>query len=683
MFRIAIDGPAGSGKSTISELLSEKLKFEHIDTGAMYRAITLKALRLKINLEDESAYDFLSSTTLNIEGKKIFMDGEDVSEEIRTVEVTTNASTSAKLGTVRTYLVDLQRQISESKNVIMDGRDIGTVVFPDAELKIYLDATPEERARRRMIEREKSGVRKSFEETLEEIKTRDFKDSTRAISPLKCADDAIRIDSSNMTIEEVVNEIINYVNKRGINKMSDKVYNVGQEVTGTIINVANDAIYLEIGECKGVVYSNDLAQYQEGQKLRDSYFEGGEFKGLIKQIGKDRRSEATLLILSTKLYAAKGKLEQFKAFKESNEIIKCKVVAVNNGGLNLTYKGIEDIRIFLPARNIFVRRDALGKLKGELLDVVVTEVDEDKIQVIVSHSEAQKKILKEKREQELQSLHVCDVLEGTVITLTDFGAFVKVGDLTGLLHKSEIDYKNVKKIEDVLKVGQNVTVKIIKLEGNKIGLSIKALHPHPWDILKEKFHVGDVFDGEVTNVISAGLIIKLTDEYSGLMPNVEYSWRTNEKVAENVQIGDTVTVKIMNIDDVKKRVSLSHRETIENLWKNIKVNAGDVINVEIASIQEKGALVNYCTITGFLPINEVTEAKRIQRVDEVFNVGDKVDALVLEVDPGIERLVVSVKKLDSKKERAEFDKFLEKQEEETPSTTIADLLGENLDKFSK
>lgn len=218
MFKIAIDGPAGAGKSTIAKILAKKLGIEYIDTGAMYRAITLKALRLGIDMEDEDAYGFLSTTSLDIINGKFIMDGEDVSTLIRSVEITENVSTPSKIGVVRSFLVDYQRIISNSKSVIMDGRDIGTVVLPNAELKIYLIASVECRALRRMKEREESGIYKSLAETMEEIEVRDHKDSTRKISPLKCAEDAVVVDSSDMSIDEVVDCIINLVNERGLIK---------------------------------------------------------------------------------------------------------------------------------------------------------------------------------------------------------------------------------------------------------------------------------------------------------------------------------------------------------------------------------------------------------------------------------------------------------------------------------
>lgn len=672
MFKIAIDGPAGAGKSTISKLLAKRLNFEYIDTGAMYRAITLKAIRLGIDMEDESAYGFLKDTKLDIENGRVFLDDEDVSIPIRSVEVTNQVSTPSKIGVVRTFLVDYQRKISKSKNVVMDGRDIGTVVLPNADLKIYLDATVECRAKRRMLERLEKGVVLSLEETIDEIITRDTKDSTRAISPLKKADDAVVIDSSDMTIDEVVNEIIKLVYERGFKTMSKEKINEFQTVRGRVINVTKDAIYLELDEGeKAVIYPNDLDGYNEGQKLRDSYNEGQEFEAQVKQITKDRKTGEPVYILSTKLEAEKAKLAIFEELKEKDEIISCKVVHVTHAGADLVY---HDLKVFMPLRNVDLNEEALRKMVGQSMDVIVTYVNKDRMQVQVSNILALKKKARLAKEDALSKINVGDVLEGTVVEVLPYGAIVNLGVVSGLLHVSEMSHKMVKNANDVYKVNDKVTVKVIKKENDRIGLSVRALTPHPWDVLKEQYHVGDVFEGEIVKIIDAGLIIKLTDEYSGLMPRVEYSWLVNDRLDGKYNEGDKIKVQVMAIDDKKKRVTLSHRATVENTWGSIKVRKGDEITVTVATIEERGAKVNYLNVTGFMPVNEVTATRRIQKVDEVFPVGTEVQVLVIDADPSRAKLVVSAKGLELAKERAEFDKYFKDQENETPTSTLGDVL---------
>lgn len=671
MFKIAIDGPAGSGKSTISKLLAKKLNFEYIDTGAMYRAITLKALRLNKDLEDENSYDFLSTTILDIANGRVLLDNEDVSEAIRSVEVTNQVSTPSKIGVVRSFLVDYQRKISESKNVIMDGRDIGTVVLPNANLKVFLTASVECRAKRRMLEREEKGVVLSLEETIEEMIVRDTKDSTRAISPLKQADDAILVDSSDMTIEEVINEIIKLAIERGLKIMSKERIYEGQNVRGRILNVTKDAIYLELAEGeKAVIYSNDLLNYVEGQKLRDYYNEGQEFDAQVKQVSKDRKTGEPLYILSTKLEAEKAKYEIFEELKEKDEIITVKVDRVSRVGADVIYK---ELKAFLPIRNIDLPEEALKQLRGQTLEVIVTSVVKDKMQVQVSHVQAMKKKERLAKEQALSEIHEGDVLEGTVVDVKPYGAIVSFGAVSGLLHVSEISHKMVKHAGDVYKVNDSVKVKVIKLEGDRISLSVRALTPHPWDVLKEQYHVGDVFEGTVAKVMEIGLLIKLTDEYTGLMHRNEYSWLVNERLEGKYNEGDTIKVQVLAIEDAKKRVSLSHRATKENTWGSINVKKGDTITVTVASIEEKGAKVNYLNVTGFMPVNEATSTKRIGKVDEVYEVGAEVEVLVLDVDTSRAKLVVSAKALELAKERAEFDKYFKIQESETPSTTLGDV----------
>ena len=205
---IAIDGPSAAGKSTIAKRLAAKLNYVHLDTGAMYRSTALKATRNGIALDDEKGVcEMLENTEIILtpEGK-VFLDGEDVSTAIRTDDISMAASAVSKLKNVRADLVKRQQQMAEAGGFIMDGRDIGTVVLKNAELKIFMTASAEARAKRRYDQNIAQGIPTSDVETIaEEIRKRDYDDTHRAESPLRKADDAVEIDTSDMTIEEVVN----------------------------------------------------------------------------------------------------------------------------------------------------------------------------------------------------------------------------------------------------------------------------------------------------------------------------------------------------------------------------------------------------------------------------------------------------------------------------------------------
>ena len=212
---IAVDGPAGSGKSTISKLLAKELGLVYLDTGAMYRLFTLKMLKENVSFSDnDKINELLEKLNINIENDKFYLDDEDVSEEIRKTDVAENVSKTAAIDEVREKMVSLQREFSKSKNVILDGRDIGTVVFPEADIKIFLVADPRERAERRFKELKAKGENISLDSIYENILKRDKLDSTRENSPLKKANDAIEVDTTGKNIEEVKNIILNlYINK--------------------------------------------------------------------------------------------------------------------------------------------------------------------------------------------------------------------------------------------------------------------------------------------------------------------------------------------------------------------------------------------------------------------------------------------------------------------------------------
>lgn len=218
-FIVAIDGPAGVGKGTIANLVAEKFGFLNVDTGAMYRSVTLAMLRQNIGIEEEEKIKkLLSEIAIELKEENgeeiVLLNGEDVSEAIRTKEVNAFISGVSALRIVRNKMLELQRKIAEGQEVVMEGRDIGSTVFPNADVKIYLDATVEERANRRLRQNKEKGIEMSYEEVLESVKKRDLIDSTREVSPLRKADDAILIDCTELSQDELSNKVYEIIEEK-------------------------------------------------------------------------------------------------------------------------------------------------------------------------------------------------------------------------------------------------------------------------------------------------------------------------------------------------------------------------------------------------------------------------------------------------------------------------------------
>jgi len=218
MISVAIDGPAGAGKSTIAKMVSKELGYIYVDTGALYRSIGYYVLKNGGDIDNaQSVVSFLPEIQVEIKFidgvQHVFVNDEDVSDKIRTEEVSQAASKASAIPVVRAFLLDLQRSFAKKYNIVMDGRDIGTVVLPDATVKIFLTASAEERANRRYLEQKERGYDVNYDDILADIKERDYRDMNREIAPLKCADDAIYLDTSPNTREQSIKQVLEIINR--------------------------------------------------------------------------------------------------------------------------------------------------------------------------------------------------------------------------------------------------------------------------------------------------------------------------------------------------------------------------------------------------------------------------------------------------------------------------------------
>ncbi len=716
-WQIAIDGPAASGKSTVAKLLAKKLNFEYLDTGAMYRAIALKTLNLGIDYSDENNFDFLENTTIDFNDSRIYLDGVDVTSEIRTVAVSNLSSDISKYKVVRERLVAMQRELANQKNIIMDGRDIGTVVLPNANLKIFLTASVETRAQRRLNERkEKNQENESLEQTIEELKKRDYNDSNRKISPLKQADDAILIDTSAMSVNGVIDLITSLVLKRGYsmeNLEEKNVVNENEEEVSQVEETAaeekgaseevseetnNKAAYKEMQIVKGVVvevqeaqperkrgntvykakeervlieledgqqgylYKKDTADIADDEDLFDVFIEGDEVEVAIKKIFDD----GDVFLFSTVLVKKRDELLAKQAFFEERPILTATVVKkVSDFGLLLKY---EDFTLLLPYQLMVNKPEDVSTLVGKTIDVVPLRVDLARIRVIVSEVLAVNKKKKEQKKEFLSKVQVGEVFDGKVVAIEEYGAFVEISEgVEGLLHISEIDHNHVSKVSKVLNIGDTVKVQVISLDNDHIKLSRKALMTNYWGDYFQDKKVGDVVTGKVVDINNAGVRVDLAQEVEGFIPRSEYSWFKDVKVEDELKAGDEVTAKLIEIVHSKKRVILSKKQLTENPYENVVVEKGEIIDVTVSNVVENGFTVSYQGIEGFMNKQSVNANK----VNDI-KVGDVVKVKVRVFDREKRVFFVSMKDAEAKMEREKVTKYIKSQDKMT--NTIGDYI---------
>lgn len=462
--------------------------------------------------------------------------------------------------------------------------------------------------------------------------------------------------------------------------MEFKMLKVGQIVEGKVIKIEENTIYLDV-------------QYTtEGKIHLDNYDKPAPetFIGLIKegQVVKAKiqkiTDEPAQILLSRLPLLNDEKFDQIKAIAGTGEIVKAKVREVADKGLILKYLEHE---VFLPYSLLdFDLAKDKESLKGKVLEIEILEATEQgrRKRVVGSRKSIfekerqeayEKRILQ--RQEELEVINTGDIIKGTVDKLEPHAATIRFDHVVGLLRISQVSHYRIEKIEDVLSLNQEVEVKVIKKEGNRLDLSMKALQKTPYENFYAAHKIGEHITGTVFQKLPFGIIVEVDKDVRGLLHKNEFSWNPNDNFESYVKIGDEVTLSIISMDPKKERIALSKKALEDNPWKNVTVKRYDVVTVPVTEVSKDGIKVMVQGVDGEIPANELSNEK-IGKPEDYFAVGDEVTAIVTDVLRDQWVLKLSIRRVLEKQERASFEQYLE-DEEESQNTTIGDLFA---DKFS-
>ncbi|MCF7932413.1 MAG: S1 RNA-binding domain-containing protein [Acholeplasmataceae bacterium] len=454
---------------------------------------------------------------------------------------------------------------------------------------------------------------------------------------------------------------------------------VGQIVEGTVIKIEENTIWLDV-------------QYTtEGKIHLDNYSKPAPntFIGLIHEGDKVRAKvqkitdEPAQILLSRLPLVAEEHFKKIQEIQESGETVTAKVKSVKEKGLVLAYLENE---LFLPYSlldyDLVKEKDTL---RGKPLEVQIIEAStRGRSRRIVASRKAIFERERQKayeariqaRQEELDQINTGDILKGTVDKLEPHAATIRFDHVVGLLRISQVSHYRIDKIEDVLDKGQEVDVKVIKKEGNRLDLSIKALMKTPYEDFYDAHNVGDTVKGTVFQKLPFGIIVEVARDVRGLLHKNEFSWNPNDNFESFVKIGDEVTLSIIQLDPKKEKISLSKKALEDNPWKNVTVKRGDIVKATVAEVSKDGLKVMVQGVEGFIPANELSMEK-IGRPEDYFAIDDEIDALILEANRDRWNMKLSIRRIQERDERSSFEQYLEDDDKED-KITLGDLFEDDL-----
>lgn len=675
---ITIDGPSGAGKSTVAKLIADKLGFKYLDTGAMYRAVTLYMIENQVDIKnEEEVINALNKLNIGFDSNyRIYLDSQDITEDIRKEKVVKFVSEVSAISSVRRKMVDLQRYIAKEGNYILDGRDAGSVVFPNADYKFYLEASLEERAKRRYKEELSKEVDISFEAVKESIKKRDKYDSNRKDSPLVVPENAIIIDTTNMTIDEVAEEITDiFLNKKTISIFdinSDNLRNrEGIMEDNNLSNEQERNEFLkaveEFGEgdnnnsykvgniVKGKIEKFDDSDvfinlnYKVEGKINRSEFEiepyiGEELEALIDSVDNDN---GYFILSKAKLDKRRAQFVIEDAIK-NNKSVKGIVKEVIKGGFNISIMGYQ---AFCPFSQIEINKGIKDEEHiGKEYDFrIIKKKGKD---IVVSRRAYQEEKQNSNIETFLNNLKEGDIINGKVKNIERYGAFIGITEgLDGFLYRENMSWAKIINPKDIITRGEERAFKVLSIdrEKHRVDLGLKQLENDSWVQFIEEYHVGDIIKGEVTNIKKFGAFVKVYDDVEGLIHISDLSWNSHvNSPSDFVKKGAYLECKILAIDVPERKLTLGLKQAQENPWDTV---SRDFPVKSIVKCKPKRILKNFAVfelpngLEGICDIGDFDWINSIVNIKDYIKENEDIDMVILSIDRDKQRIRLSHKHL--------------------------------------
>ncbi|MDR3145426.1 MAG: 30S ribosomal protein S1 [Treponema sp.] len=678
---IAIDGPAGSGKSTIARLLAEKLRlsgrekgFTYINSGNLYRAITLDCLRHGIHPDQEDrALERAKAVRIEyLPGGRVVVDGEDLTDSLHSDEIDTYTAPFSTIVPLRHLVNDLIRRIAGGLDIVVEGRDMTSVVFPDAEYRYYLDASPESRAQRRFGQ---GTSRLSLQEILTSILERDKIDRNKVEGSLTIAPGVEYLDTSDLTIDQVYATLEAKIKMEGSDMAQKEVetdtnpqngpegnpvgvsgniqtqlqeeylksleqLEEGQLVDGVVIQVTEDQVFVDVG-------------YKSEGKIPIAEFTGqipavGDTVTVILVAKENRHGE---VIVSKQKADVKVFWKNLRQAFQDHGTVEGIIEKPVKGGFDVNLG--ESVHAFLPISQSDAQKvDKPDKMLGMKTSFYVERLYSDgKVNIVVNRRKWLEEEIDRKRNEFFENTQIGADVTGVVKSFTSFGAFIDLGGFDGLLHINDMSWGHVTRPKDFVKKGQEIRLKVIRVDPaeKRINLSLKHFADDPWVRFEEKYHVNDIVKGKVTKLTDFGAFIELEEGIEGLAHISEFSWvKKIQKSGDLLSIGDELECMILGYDIQAGRVSLGLKQVTVNPWNDIeeKYPVGTRLTRKVVKITNAGAFIELEEgIDGFLHADDISWTRKIKHPGSELEAGQDVEIIVLSVDKENRNIRLGIKQL--------------------------------------